>query len=150
MRRLDGMRGINTHCHHLPDAQFSGVDLKFLYDHSYCDWMDSYPADASAVPDFLLRNCGNSYFYWLQTAIAALYGLPVSGENLDKLNLAIADAYRDETPSFAHFGATMPLRENPSRQLRASGMGRERWETVYTGAALQHVCGVQLQNAKRP
>lgn len=97
LRRLDGMRGINTHCHHLPDAQFSGVDLKFLYDHSYCDWMDSYPADASAVPDFLLRNCGNSYFYWLQTAIATLYGLPVSGENLDKLNLAIADAYRDET-----------------------------------------------------
>ena len=34
LRHLDGLRGIDTHCHHLPDSQFRDVDLKFLYDHS--------------------------------------------------------------------------------------------------------------------
>ena len=95
LRYLDGLRGVDTHCHHLADAQFTGVDLKFLYDHSYCDWMDHYPDDARDVPAFLRRNGGNSYFYWLQTAIEALYGLPVTGENLQGLDAAISAAYRD-------------------------------------------------------
>ena len=72
LRHLDGLRGIDTHCHHLPDRQFRDMNLKFLYDHSYCDWMDTYPDDAQAVPEFLLRNCSNSYFYWLRCAISGL------------------------------------------------------------------------------
>lgn len=95
LRHLDGLRGIDTHSHHLADAQFAGVNLKFLYDHSYCDWMDHYPADDRDVAEFLRRNCCNSYFYWLQTAVERLYGLPVTAETLPKLNAAIADAYRD-------------------------------------------------------
>ena len=37
---MDGLRGIDTHCHHLPDDQFQNMGVKFLYDHSYCNWMD--------------------------------------------------------------------------------------------------------------
>ena len=40
LQHLDGLRGIDTHCHHLPDDQFQNMGLKFLYDHSYCSWMD--------------------------------------------------------------------------------------------------------------
>ena len=40
LQHLDGLRGIDTHCHHLPDDQFQNMGVKFLYDHSYCNWMD--------------------------------------------------------------------------------------------------------------
>jgi len=36
LQHLDGLRGIDTHCHHLPDDQFQNMGVKFLYDHSYC------------------------------------------------------------------------------------------------------------------
>ena len=62
LKHIDGLRGIDTHCHHLPDRQFKDVDLKFIYDHNYCDWMEPYPADKKDVPQYLLRNCSNSYF----------------------------------------------------------------------------------------
>ena len=54
LQHLDGLRGIDTHCHHLPDDQFQNMGLKFLYDHSYCSWMDTYPDDAQTVQEFLL------------------------------------------------------------------------------------------------
>ena len=38
LQHLDGLRGIDTHCHHLPDDQFQNMGVKFLYDHSYCNW----------------------------------------------------------------------------------------------------------------
>lgn len=85
LQHLDGLRGIDTHCHHLPDDQFQNMGLKFLYDHSYCSWMDTYPDDAQAVQEFLLRNCSNSYFYWLRCAISDLYNLPVDAAHLDDL-----------------------------------------------------------------
>ena len=40
LQHLDGLRGIDTHCQHLPDDQFQNMGVKFLYDHSYCNWMD--------------------------------------------------------------------------------------------------------------
>ena len=40
LQHLDGLRGIDTHCHHLQDDQFQNMGVKFLYDHSYCNWMD--------------------------------------------------------------------------------------------------------------
>ena len=40
LQHLDGLRGIDTHCHHLPDDQFQNMGVKFLYNHSYCNWMD--------------------------------------------------------------------------------------------------------------
>ena len=40
LQHLDGLRGIDTHCHHLPDDQFQNMGVKFLYDQSYCNWMD--------------------------------------------------------------------------------------------------------------
>ena len=55
LQHLDGLRGIDPHCHHLPDDQFQNMGLKFLYDHSYCSWMDTYPDDEQAVQEFLLR-----------------------------------------------------------------------------------------------
>nr|WP_288548677.1 hypothetical protein [uncultured Blautia sp.] len=87
LQHLDGLRGIDTHCHHLPDDQFQNMGLKFLYDHSYCSWMDTYPDDAQAVPEFLLRNCSNSYFYWLpliSTSVAKRFlreALEIGGNN---------------------------------------------------------------------
>lgn len=95
LQHLDGLRGIDTHCHHLPDDQFQNMGLKFLYDHSYCSWMDTYPDDAQAVQEFLLRNCSNSYFYWLRCAISDLYNLPVDAAHLKELDRAIAKAYED-------------------------------------------------------
>lgn len=29
LQHLDGLRGIDTHCHHLPDDQFQNMGLKF-------------------------------------------------------------------------------------------------------------------------
>ena len=34
LQHLDGLRGIDTHCQHLPDDQFQNMGVKFLYDHS--------------------------------------------------------------------------------------------------------------------
>ena len=95
LQHLDGLRGIDTHCHHLPDDQFQNMGLKFLYDHSYCSWMDTYPDDAQEVQEFLLRNCSNSYFYWLRCAISDLYNLPVNAAHLKELDRAIEKAYED-------------------------------------------------------
>ena len=95
LKHIDGLRGIDTHCHHLPDRKFKDVDLKFIYDHSYCDWMEPYPADKKDVPQYLLRNCSNSYFYWLRRGISEIYGMPVDGEHLEVLDEAIGKAYRD-------------------------------------------------------
>ncbi len=95
LQHLDGLRGIDTHCHHLPDDQFQNMGLKFLYDHSYCSWMDTYPDDEQAVQEFLLRNCSNSYFYWLRCAISDLYNLPVNAAHLKELDRAIEKAYED-------------------------------------------------------
>ena len=95
LQHLDGLRGIDTHCHHLPDDQFQNMGVKFLYDHSYCNWMDTYPDDAQEVPEFLLQNSGNSYFYWLRCAISDLYNLPVNAANLNELDRTIAKAYED-------------------------------------------------------
>ena len=92
LQHLDGLRGIDTHCHHLPDDQFQNMGVKFLYDHSYCNWMDTYPDDAQEVPEFLLQNSGNSYFYWLRCAISDLYNLPVNAANLNELDRVIAKA----------------------------------------------------------
>lgn len=55
LQHLDGLRGIDTHCHHLPDDQFQNMGVKFLYDHSYCNWMDTYPDDAQEVPEFCCK-----------------------------------------------------------------------------------------------
>ena len=95
LKHIDGLRGIDTHCHHLPDRQFKDVDLRFIYDHSYCDWMEPYPEDKADVPRYLLRNCSNSYFYWLRKGISEIYGMPVDGEHLEALDEAIGTAYRD-------------------------------------------------------
>ena len=93
LQHLDGLRGIDTHCHHLPDDQFQNMGVKFLYDHSYCNWMDTYPDDAQEVPEFLLQNSGNSYFYWLRCAISDLYNLPVNAANLNELDRTISFAF---------------------------------------------------------
>ena len=43
----------------------------------------------------LLRNCSNSYFYWLRRAISDLYNFPVNAAHLKELDSAIAKAYED-------------------------------------------------------
>ena len=150
LRHLDGLRGIDTHSHHLADAQFAGVNLKFLYDHSYCDWMDHYPADDRDVAEFLRRNCCNSYFYWLQTAVERLYGLPVTAETLPKLNAAIADAYRDG----AHHLRILEENCRYDRVLLDNyahpGHVDKRRQPLCAGAALQHVRRMQLRKPSRP
>ena len=50
LQHLDGLRGIDTHCHHLPDDQFQNMGVKFLYDHSYCNWMDDLLGLLIAIP----------------------------------------------------------------------------------------------------
>ena len=59
LQHLDGLRGIDTHCQHLPDDQFQNMGVKFLYDHSYCNWMDDLLG--------LLHSYSNVYadFCWL-------------------------------------------------------------------------------------
>jgi len=95
IEHLKTLRPVNSHSHHLSAAEYAGMTLPGILNHSYCQWMDTTPTTAAQAKAYLARNGCNNYVRWLQAAIEELYGLPFTAENFDELSRRVAHAHRD-------------------------------------------------------
>ena len=102
MELKDHMRDhpiINTHCHHLQDHDFEGLDLNAILRQSYVNWYqvpleDTYASRAN----YLEKNRFNSYFVWLEKSLQELYEFyePLTADNWDEISKRIEKAHGDK------------------------------------------------------
>jgi hypothetical protein len=94
----EGLPVLNTHCHHLPDAEFASYDLDKVLTNSYVDWFE-VPWDKTfeGRARFLDKVRHSSFFCWLQKGLQQLYACrsPLTTETWDTFSGLIADAHRD-------------------------------------------------------
>jgi predicted TIM-barrel fold metal-dependent hydrolase len=89
---------INTHAHHLPDAEFASYNLDTLLHNSYVNWCGvSFDSTAESRAHFLERVRYHAYFVWLQKSLQELYAFnePLSATNWDQINAQIQEAHQD-------------------------------------------------------
>lgn len=86
---------ISTHCHHLPDEEYTGADLRFVLKNSYAGWVAPPPdfKDMNAVAEYISRYRCNSYFRWLFAALEELYRIPFRIDTVEALDDAVKRAY---------------------------------------------------------
>jgi predicted TIM-barrel fold metal-dependent hydrolase len=89
---------INTHSHHLPEAEFATYNLDALLRNSYVNWcgvgFDNTPESRA---HFLERVRYHAYFVWLQKSLQELYafGEPLSVTNWERLSAQIQLAHQE-------------------------------------------------------
>jgi len=93
---IAGHRIISSHCHHLPDEEFSNIGLSYILENSYCAWMEPAPKmERDAVDVYVNKMKTNTYFRWLQRSLLELYGLELSGDTYLELDKRIRAAHTD-------------------------------------------------------
>ena len=88
---------VNTHCHHLPDAQFHSYDLGTLLRNSYLNWCGvNWDHTQPGRAHFLERLRYHAYFVWLQKSLQVLYSFtePITAAGWDQLSNQIQQAHR--------------------------------------------------------
>ena len=89
---------INTHAHHLPDAESTELNLERIFQRSYIYWSDESTPSTPAEVDKWIAKIGNrSFFVSLSRALQLLYAMdePVSGAVWDEYNRRILKAYEN-------------------------------------------------------
>lgn len=87
--KLENMKVVNTHSHHLADESFSGLTLYGALNMSYISWISSPFENTDADRrTFLERMTCNTYFIWLARSLGILYG---NGEALNIKNWDLTD-----------------------------------------------------------
>ncbi len=88
---------VSTHEHHRDGAFQQSLNLDRLLTASYVGWGPMPPGDTpDARRDWLSRVRHNSYFVWLEKALAAIYGIElIAAETWQDLSFAISTAHRD-------------------------------------------------------
>ena len=89
---------VNTHAHHLPEAELAGYDLDCLLLNSYVNWCGvSFESTFESRAHFLERVRNQAYFVWLEKSLRELYALdePLSAANWEQVSAHIQQANRD-------------------------------------------------------
>jgi predicted TIM-barrel fold metal-dependent hydrolase len=97
-QRTAGHSLINTHSHHLPEAEFASYDLDILLRNSYVNWCGvSFDSTPESRSHFLERVRYQSYFVWLQKSLQELYAFsePLSVTNWDRISAQIQQAHHE-------------------------------------------------------
>ncbi len=97
-QRTAGHEVINTHAHHMPDAEFASYDLDFLLRNSYVNWCGvSFESTPESRTHFLKRVRYHAYFVWLQKSLQELYSFtePLSAANWDRISSQIQQAHQE-------------------------------------------------------
>ncbi len=98
-QRTIGHAVINTHAHHLPDAEFAPYDLDILLRNSYVNWCGvSFESTPESRAHFLERVRYQAYFVWLQKSLQELYGFsePLSAANWERISGQIRQAHQEQ------------------------------------------------------
>lgn len=93
---LKNEKMVNTHSHHMNDAQHENYNLHTLMKHSYVSWISKVPSTAAEVDPHLLRYGNNSYWRWLIKGLEGIYGIELSSSTFDKLNSLIIESHADK------------------------------------------------------
>ncbi len=76
LKYCEGVRAINTHCHHLPDSFQRGQTLDILLENSYAAWSGLTPRNTDASRDAYCRQLGaTASFHWLEKGLQKLCGM---------------------------------------------------------------------------
>jgi predicted TIM-barrel fold metal-dependent hydrolase len=89
---------INTHSHHLPEAEFAPYDLDILLRNSYVNWCGvSFDSTPESRSHFLERVRYQAYFVWLQKSLQELYAFsePLSATNWERISTQIQQAHQE-------------------------------------------------------
>lgn len=95
---LKNLAVFNTHSHHYPQDQQTGMDLMKMLRSTYLkDDIRDGKTNREVMKDFNERMKYNSYFLWLEKALQDLYGIkkPLDIENIEETNQAIQTAYKN-------------------------------------------------------
>jgi len=86
----------SSHTHILSDEQLADTDLDFILKNSYLSWTCPLPENTlSARKEYITANKCNSYFRWLFEALYKIYGVKVTAENFEELDMRIKKANKD-------------------------------------------------------
>jgi uncharacterized protein len=89
---------INTHAHHLPEAEFANYNLDTLLRNSYVNWCGvSFDSTPESRAHFLERVRYHAYFIWLQKSLQELYTFnePISATNWEQISAQIQQAHQE-------------------------------------------------------
>ena len=93
---ISHQRVISSHCHHLPDEDFSNTGLSHVIKSGYCEWIEPTPEmEKTAIDTYVQKMKANTYFRWLNESLSELYGLEISGESFLELDKRIKQAHED-------------------------------------------------------
>jgi len=96
LSRIQNRGIINTHKHHMPDAEAKEVNLERIFQRSYVNWCGETIPTSSVLVDQWIEKVGNrSYFVSLSRALQSIYAMdqPVSGAVWDEYNRRIVKAH---------------------------------------------------------
>jgi hypothetical protein len=97
-QHVTGHAVINTHAHHLPEAEFAAYDLDSLLRNSYVNWCGvSFDRTPESRAYFLERVRYQAYFVWLQKSLQELYSFkePLSVMNWERISLHIQHTHQE-------------------------------------------------------
>ena len=89
---------INSHAHHLKDAEAKEMNVKQIFQNSYVAWCGEAIPSSSDMVDKWLEKIGNrSYYVSLSRSLQMLYSMdePLSGKVWDEYNLRIKKAHEN-------------------------------------------------------
>jgi predicted TIM-barrel fold metal-dependent hydrolase len=98
MSRIQNCGIVNTHAHHLTDAETKGLTIARIFQRSYVSWCGEPIPSSSATVDKWIDKVGNRSFYVsLSHALQMLYSMdkPISGATWDEYNLRIQKAHEN-------------------------------------------------------
>ena len=97
-QRMAGHAVVNTHSHHLPEAEFAAYNLDSLLRNSYVNWCGvSFDSTPESRTHFLERVRYHAYFVWLQKSLQELYAFsePLSAANWESISAQIQQAHQE-------------------------------------------------------
>ena len=89
---------INTHAHHLPDSESTGLNLGRILKESYVSWCgEEIPSSADLAEPWLEKIGNRSYYVSLSRALQKLYSMeePLSGAAWDEYDRRIRKAHEN-------------------------------------------------------
>ena len=89
---------INTHAHHLADAEAKDMTLSKIFDRSYVSWCGEPTPSSAAMVDKWIEKIGNrSYFQSLSRSLQKLYSMntSISGAVWDEYNKRVMKAHEN-------------------------------------------------------
>ena len=97
-QHMAGHAVINTHAHHLPEAEFASYDLDSLLRNSYVSWCGvNFDSKPESRLHFLERVRYQAYFVWLQKSLQELYAFsePLSATNWERISDQMQQAHQE-------------------------------------------------------